>query len=127
MKKQIISKAGDWSQWTPELKEALAISQDNTQVGERLVYENRAFKIWSIHLPAGQSLPFHKHCKPYFWTILNAGKSRSHYNDGSIIDTEYESGDTKYFKDLNKENYIIHNLVNTGETMLIFSTVEFLD
>lgn len=127
MKKQILSKAGDWSQWTPELREALAASQDNYQVGEHLVYENDEFKIWSIHLLAGQSFPFHKHYKPYYWTALSAGSCRIHYNSGAIVDTEYESGDTQYFKNLSKEDYFIHNLKNTGKTTLIFSTVEFLD
>ncbi len=126
MKKQVISKAGDWSQWTPELKEALEASQNNTQVGEKIVFENSEFRVWSIHLPAGQSLPFHKHANRYFWTAMNVGKSRSYYNDGSIEDTEYELGDTKYFKDLNENNYFIHNLKNIGDTMLIYTTVEFL-
>ncbi|MDY7396083.1 hypothetical protein UMM65_12605 [Aureibaculum sp. 2210JD6-5] len=126
MKKQVISQANDWSQWTPELKEALKASTSNTQVGQKLVYENNEFRVWSIHLPAGQSLPFHKHANRYFWTAMSTGKSRSYYNDGSIVETEYEIGDTKYFGDLNKENFFIHSLENIGDTMLIYTTVEFL-
>lgn len=127
MTKKVISKADDWSRWTPELKDALGQSKTNVQVGEKVVFENDEFKVWSIHLPAGASLPFHKHEHRYFWTALSRGKSRSYYNDGSIIDTEYEIGDTKYFKDLSRDNYFIHNLKNTGDTTLIYTTVEFLN
>lgn len=126
MEKQVKSKSGDWSLWTPELKEALETSQNNTQVGEKVVFENSEFRVWSIHLPAQQSLPFHKHTNRYFWTAMSTGKSRSYYNDGSIVDTDYEKGDTKYFDDLSKENYFIHNLENRGDTTLLFTTVEFL-
>ncbi|MGY0407094.1 MAG: hypothetical protein ACWIPJ_01865 [Polaribacter sp.] len=126
MKKNIISKSGDWNLWTPKLKEALANSVNNTQVGQEIVLENSEFRIWSIHLPAGLSLPFHKHKNRYFWTALSSGKSRSYYNNGSIIETKYESGDTKYFKDLDENSYFIHNLENIGDTTLIFTTVEFL-
>lgn len=127
MKKQIKSQANDWSQWTPELKEALKVSTNNTQVGEKLMYENSEFCVWSIHLPAGQSLPFHKHANRYFWTAMNVGKSRSYYNNGSMVDTEYEIGDTKYFGNLNEENFFMHNPENIGDSMLIYTTVEFLN
>lgn len=126
MKKVVISKSGDWSLWTPELKKELEVSQNNTHVGENVVFENSEFRVWSIHLPAGQQLPFHKHANRYFWTAMSVGTSRSYYNDGSIVDTEYEKGDTKYFDDLSETNYFIHNLENRGDTTLLYTTVEFL-
>ena len=126
MKKTIQSQAGDWRRWTNERKDALAASWENTRVGDKLVFANDAFRVWSIHLPAGQSLPFHKHASPYFWTVLTDGKSRSYYDDGSVVDSEYESGDTKYFADLSEDNCFLHNLENIGKTTLIFTTVEFV-
>lgn len=126
MKKHIRARAGDWSQWTDEERQALAAARDNTQVGDRLVFANDAFRVWTIHLPAGRSMSFHKHAMPYFWTALTEGKSRSYYGDGSIVDSEYAPGDTNYFADLSGDNYFIHNLENIGETMLIFTTVEFV-
>lgn len=126
MKRVIINAPGNWSKWPQEFKDKLAALKDNRQVGEKLVFENNEIKIWSIHLPPGESLPFHKHIYPYFWTILSEGKARSHYNDGKIVETEYEVGDTKYFNNLSKDNYFIHTLENIGDTMLIFTTVEFI-
>lgn len=122
----ILNKEGNWEFWTEEQREKLSEAEDNLSVGEQLVFENQEFKVWSIHLPAGQKLPFHKHCLRYFWTALSSGKSVSYYNDGSVKETKYENGDTVYFHDLSSDNFFIHNLVNIGETDLIFSTVEFL-
>lgn len=120
-----INPAGNWSFWSEDMKAALEQSRDNTAIGDKMVYENDAFKVWTIHLPAGKSLLFHKHCKPYFYIALTPGKSRSFYNDGSVKEIEYKVNDIKNFNELTKDNSFIHNLENIGETTLIFTTVEF--
>lgn len=121
-----INKVGNWSSvWTEELKASLKNQQNNIQVGEKLILENENFKVWSIFLPKGAALPFHKHNKPYFYTAINAGKSRSYYNDGSVKEMEYQANDIKYFNDLSEDNFFIHNLENIGKTTLVFTTVEF--
>ncbi|MEA9414130.1 hypothetical protein [Flavobacterium sp. PL02] len=125
MQATIINPAGTWELWTNKLRDELNNAENNRTVGEKLVFENKEFKVWTIHLPAGKELPFHKHCLRYFWTALSSGKSISYYNDGSVKEIIYEKGDTVYFDKLNEENFFIHNLKNTGETTLIFSTVEF--
>lgn len=121
----LINQIGNWDYWSVEIKQALAEAQNNTDVGEQLVYENKKLKVWTIHLKPNYSLPFHKHHKKYMWTALSQGKSISYYNDGSVKETIYELGDTRNFEDLSEENYFIHNLINTGDTTLIFSTIEF--
>ncbi len=125
MKIKTINKKGNWNfPWTEELKDAIENSTNNTIVGEQLLLETNEFKVWSIYLPVGESLPFHKHNKPYFYTIKNEGKSRSFYVDGAVIETEYNKNDIKHFNDLSEENFFIHNLENIGKTTLIFTTVE---
>lgn len=125
MEKTILNEAGHWETWPKHLLEALDKATSNEQVGERLVFENEDFKVWSIHLLPGKRLPFHKHCKPYFWTVLTNGESISRYHNGAIVKTVYHNGDTANFDTLSDENYFIHDLENIGETTLIFSTVEF--
>lgn len=122
-----INRSGNWDHplWTEDLKKLLQQNQQNVNVGEHVVYENDVFKIWTIHLPAGGSLPFHRHCRPIFILPFSAGGSRSFYGDGRIIENTYVSGSTAYYKELDEENFFIHNLQNIGDTMLIFSTVEF--
>ena len=126
MKTKEINAINDWSQpWTDGLRNALKKGENSTDVGEHLVFENDDIKVWAIRLPAKQALPFHKHNKPYFYIAQSEGKSRSFYNDGRITETIYVKGNTKYFPDLSDENYFIHNLENTGNTNLLFTTIEF--
>jgi hypothetical protein len=121
----LINIVNNWDFWTENERKLLLESNQNINVGEHLVFEDDAIKVWTIHLPAGKSLPFHKHNKKYLWTALSEGKSVSNHNDGSVSETIYTVNDTKYFDDLSDTNYFIHNLINTGITTLIFSTIEF--
>ena len=125
MQTTMINIANNWDFWTVDERKLLFENNENTNVGEHLVFENDFIKVWTILLPVGKSLPFHKHNKKYLWTALSEGKSVSYYNDGSVSETIYTINDTKYFDDLSDTNYFIHNLINTGATTLIFSTIEF--
>ncbi|MGG6232166.1 hypothetical protein [Tenacibaculum sp. SDUM215027] len=126
MKVATINTAGNWSPfWTESLKKAALLGTNCHEIGQKLLLENKRIKVWNIQLKAGSSLPFHKHDKPYFYVCHTKGISRSYYSNGSIIETQYEPNDIKYFKDLNAENFFIHNLENIGNTTLHFTTVEF--
>lgn len=127
MKMNQLNPANNWSYWTENQIIALENNQTNTNVGEVLIFSNSNIKIWSIHLEPNSSLPFHKHQNNYIWSVLSTGKSISYFNDGRVMETHYEIGDTKHFKDLSPTNYFIHNLINTGNTSLIFMTIEFLN
>lgn len=125
MESKIVNQAGNWDNWSEFFKEQLQINATSTTIGQKIVFENNDFRIWSIELQANQSLPFHKHQFPYVWTAASNGKALSYYNDGTIKEMEYTKGDTVYFEELNAENYFIHNLINIGETTLLFTTIEF--
>jgi beta-alanine degradation protein BauB len=121
----IVNPVNNWEFWSDKQKNELAASKDNTNVGEEVVFENDIIKVWAIYLAAGKSLPFHKHNKKYLWTALSEGKSISYYDNGSVKETTYKMNDTAYYNDLSDTNFFIHNLINTGDTTLIFSTIEF--
>ncbi|MEM9920195.1 MAG: cupin domain-containing protein [Bacteroidota bacterium] len=125
MQSTIINEAGNWSYWSKALKEELENARNNFQVGAQLVLENKQLKVWTIHLPPNERLPFHTHNKPYLWTALSEGKARSYFDDGSVKDNTYEIGDTMYYDDLHEEHYFVHDLKNIGKSILIFSTIEF--
>lgn len=120
-----INPANNWKYWTDILKKELKNARSNDVIGETLVFENDKVKVWTIHLKPGHRLPFHCHDKTYFWTALSEGKSISYFDDGSVKESSYQVGDTKYFNNLSKDHFFIHDLTNTGDTTLIFSTVEF--
>lgn len=120
----LINSTGNWSFWSEKYINDLKNFAEN--IGEKIVLETHSYRVWTIHLEAGKKLPFHKHHRPYFWVVLTNGKSRSYYNDGSVVESEYTPGQTRNFPDLNDNNFFIHNLENIGDTRLIFTTVEFL-
>ncbi len=103
---------------------AIEAARTNDQIGTSLEFENDRMRVWHLRLAPGQRLPFHRHDRPYFWTVLTDGKGRSQFGDGRIVDIEYRRGDTKYF-DLSPTNMFIHDLRNIGSEELLFATVEF--
>jgi len=98
----------------------------NGRVGSSLVSETDEVRVWHIHCEPGERLPVHRHQLNYFWTILAPGSARSHYNDGRIVELDYNTGDTQHYK-FSAGEYFLHDLENIGDTTLLFTTVEFLN
>ncbi|RPH25529.1 cupin domain-containing protein [Buttiauxella warmboldiae] len=100
-----------------------AVNHD--RIGTSLVLETEQMRVWQIHLEPGETLPAHRHDRPYFWTVLTDGKACSRYGDGRVVNIVYRRGESKNFPDLNAETMFVHDITNTGEAALIFVTVEF--
>lgn len=112
--------------WTDELRQELAQAGTNGRVGSRIVSESDRVRVWLIEMQPGERLPFHTHVLDYFWTATSPGKARSRYADGQVAEVEYAVGDTKHFQFAKGES-MTHDLENIGDTVLSFTTVEFLD
>ena len=110
--------------WPQTLRTEICKNWMNRQVGSRVVSETDSLRIWHLTLAPGERAPFHRHEESYFWTVLGDGMSRSHYDDGSVRDAQYNAGDTKHF-DLTNGDFFVHDLENIGNTTLRFVTVEF--
>jgi beta-alanine degradation protein BauB len=116
----VITPPADWPVWR---KEELARNITNGQVGSHLVSENDEVRVWLIRLSPGERLPLHCHVLNYFWTATSAGRARSHYPDGRIIETAYKIGDTQHSRFVSGQQ-MIHDLENIGPDPLTFTTVE---
>ena len=79
-----------------------------------------------LSLAPGQRVHAHRHALDYFWIATTAGRSRQHTSDGTTRDVSYHPGDSKYLT-FDRGEYLLHDLNNTGETELVFVTVEHLD
>ena len=112
--------------WNEALRAELAAAGDNGEVGSRIVSESDRVRVWLIEMQPGDRLPFHTHVLDYFWTATTAGKARSRYANGDVAEVAYEVGATKHFKFAAGES-MTHDLENIGDTVLCFTTVEFLD
>lgn len=103
-----------------ELEHAIA---GNGMVGQRLLSETDAVRVWRIELKPGERVGYHKHVLNYFWTATSSGKSRSRYADGRSVDTEYALGTTRHYS-FGPGESMVHDLENIGDTVLSFTTVE---
>lgn len=112
--------------WPETLRQELYANRLNGQVGTKLVSQTNRVRVWHLALKPGQRLSVHTHVLDYFWTAVTPGKTRSHYGDGRIVETEYAVGDTRHFS-FGPGESMTHDIENIGETALIFTAVEFLD
>ena len=106
-----------------EAELARALGPGNGMVGQRLLSETEAVRIWRIELAPGERVAFHTHVLNYFWTALSPGRSRSTTGDGRVVETAYETGTTRHFTYAKGEK-MVHDLENIGDTTLAFTTVE---
>lgn len=112
--------------WSEELLAELDTAARNGRVGSRLVSQSDRVRVWLLDLQPGERLPFHTHVLDYFWCATSKGKARSHYSDGRVVEVDYQPGDTKHFS-FGAGESMTHDLENIGDTVLSFTTVEFLD
>ncbi len=113
-------------QWTEALRQELDQATTVGQVGSRIVSETDRLRVWLIEMQPGERLPFHTHVLDYFWTATTAGRARSRYSDGQVSEMDYAVGATRHFNFAKGES-MTHDLENIGDTVLCFTTVEFLD
>jgi quercetin dioxygenase-like cupin family protein len=123
-----MSKAGEdaMATWSPALREEFETHRFNPCVGQLLLSETPRVRVWSLSLQPGERLGFHRHQLDYFWTVLTDGRSRSHYHDGRVQERSYVAGETQHMA-FGAGEYMIHDLENIGDTVLAYTTVEFLD
>ena len=108
------------------LKAEFVRNQLSGRVGHVLLSESDRVRVWSIHLKPGERLPFHRHVLDYFWTAITPGQGFSHNHDGSEEPFTLEAGSTRHLP-FGLGELLVHDLNNTGDSDLIFTTVEFLD
>lgn len=115
--------AEDYLGWSAELRAEFAANAHNYQVGSALLSDDGRVRVWRIEVPVGGRLPVHRHVLDYFWTALSDGRAVQHTDDGSTRRVSYRAGDTRHFR-FGPGQYVLHDLVNDGDTPLSFITVE---
>ena len=112
--------------WTSELRAEFAEHAHDGQVGSRLLSANDRVRVWEIRLGPGERWHAHRHVLDYFWTAVNAGRSRQHTSDGTTREVSYVAGETRHFT-FGPGEYLLHDIENVGDGPLVFTTVEHLD
>lgn len=110
--------------WPAELQQEFEENRNSGIVGSVLVSETDRVRVWHLKLKPGQRCPFHRHVLDYFWSCHSHGKARGWYDDGRVQDVTHYPGETMHFT-FDKDEIFIHSIQNTGDTDLLFTTVEF--
>ncbi|MCG7596754.1 hypothetical protein [Mycobacterium sp. PSTR-4-N] len=116
----------DFDGWSDDLRAEFAEHAHDGHVGSRLLSENDRVRVWEIRLAPGERWHAHRHVLDYFWTAVNAGRSRQHTADGTTREVSYAAGETRHFRFAAGE-FLLHDIENVGDTELVFTTVEHLD
>lgn len=114
----------DFTSWPAALLEEMQRQAMNGRVGQDLLSETEAVRVWRIALRPGERVGFHRRVLDYFWVAVRAGKSRSHYAEGDTRETAYAAGDTRHFH-FGPGEFMLNDLENIGDSILEFVTVEF--
>lgn len=109
-----------------EFADELEAAPRNLEVGTTVWFENDKIRVWEILLQPGERGPFHAHTRNYFWTVVEGSRGLQRFDDGTLMERDYNVGDTKYLEHT-PETALIHDLENIGDTPLRFVTVEFMD
>lgn len=112
--------------WSDELRTEFQTHAYDGHVGSRLLSQNERVRVWEIRLAPGQRFHAHRHVLDYFWTAVNAGRSRQHTADGSTREVSYQAGETRHFT-FGTGEFLLHDIENVGSEELVFTTVEHLD
>jgi quercetin dioxygenase-like cupin family protein len=110
-----------------ELPDDLEAGRTNYDVGTSLLFENDRVRVWELELEPGQRLPFHFHRTTYYWVCIEGGECFQRMPDGTRYTWQMNAGDVDWLGPDRLEEEALHDLENTGDTTLRFTTVEILD
>lgn len=112
--------------WTAALHTEFETYAHDGHVGSRLLSQTPRARVWEIRLAPGERWHAHRHVLDYFWTAINAGRSRQHTSDGTTREVAYDAGETRFYA-FRAGEFLLHDIENVGDTELVFTTVEHLD
>jgi beta-alanine degradation protein BauB len=115
----------DMEGWSDDLIREFAEHCFDGHVGSTLLSESERVRVWEIRLQPGERWHVHRHVLDYFWTAITSGKSIQHTSDGTTREVSYEAGLTKHFT-FGPGEYLLHDIENSGDSEIIFTTVEHL-
>src|SRR5690349_14973794 len=116
----------DFEGWSDDLRAEFDTHSHDGYVGSRRLSQNGRVRVWEIRLAPGERWHAHRHVLDYFWTAVNAGRSRQHTSDGTTREVSYGAGETRHFSFAEGE-FLLHDIENAGTEELVFTTVEHLN
>ena len=106
-----------------DFADELTAAGGNRTIGTSLWLENDHVRVFEVRLDPGERGPFHIHDHTYFWTVVEPGRGKQRFVDGTYVIRDYGLGDTRYLVH-SREDALVHDLENVGDSTLRFVTVE---
>ena len=104
---------------------ARELEEPSPDVGTKLLFENDRVKVWEIKLKPGERAPFHRHVHNYFYVCVDPGRVRTRFPNGYYAEGDEDVGNVQ-FMEHSADSPGVHDLENTGETTIRYTTVELL-
>jgi beta-alanine degradation protein BauB len=79
------------------------------QIGDEVIFENDAVRVWKLQLAPGGIQPWHQHHLPYLVVPLTPGDNEMRFADGRVRATKETPGEAMW-----REPGIPHELENKG-------------
>jgi len=118
--------AEGFARWSPELHKEFENNAHNGRIGQSLLKETDAVRVWETVLAPGERLPVHRHVLDYFWIALTSGRARQHTSDGTSREISYTRGQSHHFHFSSGQHHL-YDVKNIGEDVLSFLIVEMKD
>ncbi len=119
----VLNPSHDFSQWETQYLQELDALEFKESLGNTLLFEDQAIKLWNLKLEVGERMPFLRHNKNYSWISESDALLKSRFGNGKITLIRVNQGDTEYFENLEKQ--YINDLENIGETPAVFKVLEY--
>jgi beta-alanine degradation protein BauB len=86
----------------------------SSDVGTRLLFENRHVRVWDLTLEPGEAIPLHRHELDYLYVVIGGGTLQTEFADGTADPPrEMADGDVR-FRAVDGE--AVHTARNVGST-----------
>ena len=95
------------------------MSEVSHDVGTKFLFENERVKVWHLIVEAGEATPWHEHQRDYMYIVIDAGKVRTEYKDGTYGEQNDKPGDVVIMK---RDH--MHQLVNLGSRRYVNVVIE---
>jgi quercetin dioxygenase-like cupin family protein len=89
-------------------------------IGDAIIFENEAVRVWSLKLDPDGRQPWHRHNLPYLIVPLTDGANEMRFADGRTRETSETSGQVIW-----REAGIPHELYNRGNWQYRNVLIEF--
>jgi beta-alanine degradation protein BauB len=95
------------------------MSEQLGQVGTQFLFENEQVRVWHLVLEPRESSSWHLHTLDYLYVVIESGRVRAEYQDGTFQEQQDEPGQVVMCK-----AGPIHRLVNLGDSRYVNVVIE---